>query len=384
MRISILSLFQVSCEQDFSDYWPFNPPDSINDGFDVGTLEEANIEAEMIAKAVGRVHRGKYKEVHGILIYKDNMLVFEEYFDGHKYQWDSPNHHGEWVTWNRDMVHNTMSATKSMIAACVGIAVDHGFIEDVHQSVFDYLPDHQHLRSGGKDKITIEHLLTMTAGLEWKEWSAPYSSVDNPCIGIWFQDKDPISYILEKPLINKPGTSFNYSTGNMHVLGEIIRNAADMNIDEFSRNYLFEPLGIDTTDFYLKFENGMYDVNSLRIKPRAMMKFGVTFLNKGIWNGEQIISEGWVDKSASSFPGNHGINVPGEPSGRLGYSYTWWTKEYTYSGKKIHMYAASGFGGQHIMVLPEVNTVVVFTGGNYLTKRPPFEILERFIIPAVN
>ena len=173
------------------------------------------------------------------------MLVFEEYYQGHAYQWDAPNHHGEFMTWNRDMLHNTMSATKSIVSACVGIAIDHGFIESVHQSIFEFLPEHQHLSNGGRAKITIEHLLTMTAGLEWREWSAPYSSVANPCIGIWFQDKDPISFILEMPLVATPGTEFNYSTGNMEVLGEILRYATNMNIDEFSRKYLFEPLGIN-------------------------------------------------------------------------------------------------------------------------------------------
>ena len=83
------------------------------------------------------------------------------------------------------------------------------------------------------------------------------------------------------------------------------------------------------------------------------------------------------------YPGNRGINIPGEPSGRLGYSCSWWTKEYSQGGKRIQMYAAGGWGGQHIMVLPEVNTVVVFTGGNYLSKRPPYKILEKFILPAI-
>jgi CubicO group peptidase (beta-lactamase class C family) len=67
----------------------------------------------------------------------------------------------------------------------------------------------------------------------------------------------------------------------------------------------------------------------------------------------------------------------------MGYSYSWWTKQYSRSGNTIHMYAASGFGGQHIMVFPELNMVVVFTGGNYLTKRPPFKILKKYVIPAI-
>ena len=93
--------------------------------------------------------------------------------------------------------------------------------------------------------------------------------------------------------------------------------------------------------------------------------------------------ENWVEKSATTFPGNTRINVPGEDSGWNGYSYTWWTKTLYKSGKRINMYSASGFGGQHIMILPELNTVVAFTGGNYITKRPPFKILKNYIIPAI-
>ena len=167
-------------------------------------------------------------------------------------------------------------------------------------------------------------------------------------------------------------------------LGEIIRNATETAIDEFSGNYLFEPLGIDSFDWIAQFDNGVFETAAnLKMTPRDMTKIGVTFLNKGVWNGEQIVSGQWVEKSAAPFPGNTGINVPGEDSGRMGYSYTWWTGEYSRSGQKIHMYTASGFGGQHIMVLPEVNTVVVFTGGNYLTPRPPFKILKKYVIPAL-
>ena len=380
--LTALFLFQVSCEQDFSENRPYTVPDSLDDGLAVGTLNEVNIDAGMLAKVVGRIQQEKYKEVHSLLIYKDNMLVFEEYFQGHKYLWEGPGHHGEWVAWNRDMLHNIHSAAKSFTSACIGIAVDKGYIENVHQSIFDYLPDHQHLKRDGKENITIEHLLTMTSGLAWPEWSAPYSSGANPIIGVWFQEKDPISFILEMPLVEEPGTAFNYSTGNIVVLGEIVRNASGMTIDEFSGKYLFEPLAVDTFNWSVKYENGV-DANTLYITPRVMVKFGATYLNNGTWNGEQILPGSWVEKSATEYGNNHRINVPGEASGRLGYSYTWWTKTLSRKGQKIHMYTATGFGGQHIMVLPEANTVVVFTCGNYLTRRPTFEILERFIVPAI-
>lgn len=380
--ILLLSLKMVGCNLELSGQYTYQHPQHENDGIEVGALHEVNIDSTLIKLAVNKILNGQYKEVHSILIYKDAKLVFEEYFNGHKWQWDAPYHHGELVMWDRTMLHNIMSSTKSITSACIGIAIDKGYIESVHQSIFNYLPDHRHLNIGGKEKITIEHLLTMTSGLEWKEWSAPYSSAENPTIGVWFQEKDPITFILEMPLTREPGKSFNYSSGNMILLGEIIHNATEMSIDEFSKKYVFEPLGIDTAVWAVKFENGV-DANNLMITPRAMVKFGATFLNKGMWDGKQIIPEHWIEKSAIPYPGNYRINVPGEASGRLGYSYSWWTKTFYKSGKRINMYTASGFGGQHIMVFPELKTVVTFTGGNYLTKRPPFKILEKYILPSI-
>ena len=384
LLLSILSLLTVSCKFDSSGQYTYQPPENTEDGFATGSLDEVNIKAAPIKRAVNEIYAGRFKEVHSMLIFKDNKLVLEEYFQGHQYQWDAPYHHGEWVTWDRNMPHRIMSVTKSITSTCVGIAIDHGFIESVHQSIFDYLPDHQHLKTDGKDRITIEHLLTMTSGLEWDEWHAPLSSGKNDIVGIWFQDKDPVSFILERPLVDEPGTSYTYSGGNMIVLGEIIRNATKMGIDEFSRKYLFEPLGVDSSDWELRFKNGVIETGgSLVITPRDMAKIGVTFLNQGVWNGKQIISGQWVEKSATSFPGNQGINIPGEQSGRNGYSYSWWIKTYFVSGKKINMYSAGGWGGQHIMVLPKINMVVVFTGGNYVSKRPPFKILKDYILPAL-
>ena len=215
--------------------------------------------------------------------------------------------------------------------------------------------------------------------------------MDNDAIGLWFCE-DPITFVLERPLVNEPGESFTYNGGGMDVLGEIIKNATKMNIDEFSGKYLFEPLGIDSFNWYNRFENGVIDAASgLKITPRDMAKIGVTFLNEGVWNDKQIISEQWVEKSATTYPGpgnswfNHFLRpIPPDDStwGRNGYSYSWWTKQYSNSGKRINMFYANGWGGQYIMVFPELNTVVVFTGGNWTSKTAKFKILEKHVIPA--
>jgi len=126
----------------------------------------------------------------------------------------------------------------------------------------------------------------------------------------------------------------------MIILGEILKNATKMNIDEFSRKYLFEPLNIGTTR-WVQYENKMYDAaGSLRITPRDMRKLGVTYLNRGTWKRKRIISSGWVENSSKTYQQNYGIKIPIEDSGENGYAYSWWTSELSHSGGKIMMFRA--------------------------------------------
>ncbi len=378
-----LSILFISCRQEPSRQFTYRPPEHINDGLETGTLDEVNLDAASIVKAVDSIYPGKYKEVHAMLIVKDGKLVLEEYFQGLEFKYENPDHHGEPVVWDRTMPHHIMSVTKSITSACIGIAIANGFMENVHQSVFDYLPEHRHLNTGGKDKITIEHLLTMTSGLEGNEWLVPYSNPNNDII-MTYRVEDPTTYVLHKPLIHEPGKIFQYYGGANIVLGEIIRHATKMNIDEFSGKYLFEPLGINKYRWE-RYKNGVVDAaGSIKITPRDMAKIGVTFLNKGFWQGKKIISEQWVEKSATAYPGNNWLNNWDDHWGMKGYSYSWWTHLFSQSGKRINMYYAAGWGGQYIMVIPDLNAVVVFTGGNYTSYRPAFEILKKYIVPAFN
>jgi CubicO group peptidase (beta-lactamase class C family) len=374
-------MFALSCEPDSTRQYNYHLPEDINDGLQIGSLAEVNIDSVLIENAVDSIYQGRYREVHSMLIFKDNHMVFEEYFTGHKFKYDTINHHGELITWNRSMPHRVMSVTKSITSACIGIAVDKGYIKSVHQSIFDYLPAHRHLEKNGKDKITIEHLLTMTCGLDWNEWALPYSHPENDVIRMYYAE-DPVSFALAKPLVDNPGTSFRYAGGCNNILAEILKNATKMDIDEFSGKYLFGPLDI-VPYYWARYRNGAVDAaGGISITPRDMLKIGVTYLNKGIWNGKRIISEQWVEKSAASYMGNSWMNNWDDYWGMKGYGYSWWTHTFVKSDNRINMYYAAGWGGQFIMVIPELETVVVFTGGNYLTKRPSFKILKRYILPA--
>ena len=380
--LSILTILNPGCNKHSTRY-SLGPPEQINDGLEVSTLEEVGMDPEMILKAIERIEQGKYNEVHSMLIFRYGSLVCEQYFRGHKYQWDAPEYHGEMVQWDRDMLHHTMSVTKSFTSACIGIAVEQGYIDNVHESIFSYLPDHQQLKTGGKDQITIEHLLTMTSGLQWNEWGSAHGTSANDIDRIYFEcSNDPLACILERSLESEPGQHFNYNGGGTIVLGEILKNAA-MDIGAFASKYLFEPLGIDTFYWY-QFENGAYAAEgSLYLTSRDMVKFGAMYLNGGRWMDKKMLSSDWVEKSMTEYNNNSRIRIPIEDSGKNGYGYTWWISEVGSGRHKTKMFRANGWGGQAIMVLPGKEMVVVFTGGNYASKSSLFEILERFILPAI-
>lgn len=383
LLILIPSIYFTGCNNCISEY-SYEAPAKMDDGLDVGTLDQVKIDKEIMAKAAEKIKCGKFNEVHSMLIYKDNMLVFEEYFKGHRYQWDAPKYYGELVQWDSNMLHRIMSCTKSFTSACIGIAIEKGYIDNVHQSIFDYLPDHQDYNTENKHNITLEHLLTMTSGLAWNEWNAPHGTSANDIDRIYFEcSDDPLKCVLERELLHTPGKVFTYSGGGMIILGEILRNASGMNIDEFSMKYLFGPLGVDST-LWFQYDNGAVATDgSLQLTSRNMLKFGIIYLNNGVWNGERILPEEWVIKSSNVYNNNSGINIPIEDSGKNGYGYSWWISELSHKGERIKMFRANGWGSQSIMVFPDLDMVVVFTGGNYAAKSWLFKIVKQYLIAAI-
>lgn len=382
LLLIFIVLLNVSCN-DCNVIYVYEPPLDIADGLKTGTMQEAGMDTALINKCLERIKCGGFNEIHSMLIYKDGMLVLEEYFKGYKYQWDAPDYRGEHLQWNRDMMHPIMSCSKSYTSACIGIAIDKGYIGGVRDRIFDYLPDHKAYRNGGRENITIEHLLTMTSGLEWNEWSTAHGTSANDIDRLIFEcSGDPLKCVLERELIHAPGETFNYNGGGVVILGEILRNATGMNIDEFSRQFLFGPLGVDSVNWY-QYDNGVFETEgSMYITPRDMLKFGVTYLNNGVWNDTRILSQDWIKKSSEIYNNNKGIKIPIEDSGKNGYGYLWWVSRLDHKGKEIKMYRANGWGGQTIMVFPELEMVVVFTSGNYAAKSKLFKIIERYLLPA--
>jgi len=349
-------------------------PAQTNDGWQTASLDEVGIDEKALGRLVDGIDRGEYENIHSVLIVKDGKLVFEEYFSGYTWNYEQSEHKGTLTDFGIDTTHNLASVTKSVTSALVGIAMDHGFIQGVDEKVLDFFPEYADLSDERKDRITLEHLLTMTAGLEWNEMGITYSNRSNDLIQL-FWVLDPIEYILAKDAIDEPGTKWYYSGGCTNLLGEVIREATGLRMDDFAEKHLFAPLGITNYEWDHINVNMIHASGNLRLRPRDMAKLGYLFLRGGVWEGQRIVSQEWVEASTKK-------HVTRSPS--AGYGYQWWLLTYRANSVTVDSFHADGWGGQRIIVFPSLDMVVVFTGGNYVTPDSSNDIISRHVLPALH
>jgi len=360
----IVDCKKESTSSDTSEY-TYQIPVQKNDGWETASLSHVNMDPTPIISMMNELLKRDNHGIHSILIIKDSKLVFEEYFNGKDL-------YSSYKTFGPEVVHCLCSVTKSFTSALLGIALDNRFISATEEKMFSYFPDYSDLYDDEKGKITLHHLLTMTSGLEWDEHSYSFTDPRND-LRQFNDSADPIRYLLQKPVVHTPGTFFRYNGGAVNLLGEIIHRASGLGIEDFSMEYLFEPLGITDFRWLILEPSGLtYTSGDLHLRPRDMAKFGYLFLNGGSWKGKRIISPKWINESTQ------GYSLDGA------YGYLWWLRTYQIGSRRIESYHAGGWGGQFIIVVRELNMVVVFTGGNFNTDgdTPVFSRVESYILPA--
>jgi len=277
--------------------YEYKAPEKVNNDWQTATIDEVGLDTQILSKLIARIHADKYKNIHSILIVKNGKLVLEEYFGGHRFLYSADQCKGEFIEFGKDTLHNTQSVTKIITSTIIGIAIDKGFIKNVDEEVFSFFPKYSHLNNEKKAKITIEHLLTMTSGLEWNEMDVDLKDPSKNDVVRLFEVDDPIEYILAKPIVAEPGTRWYYSGGDVILLGEIIKSAIGMNITEFAIGHFFKPLGI-TDVVWIKLTSEVISTQGgIYMRPRDMAKIGQLYLQKGVWNGNRIVSENWITES---------------------------------------------------------------------------------------
>lgn len=357
--------------------YAYEVPQNTGDGWDTAHLTDVGIDMTPLLQLVDRLDLRVYEEVHSVLIVKDGKLAFELYYPGHDFGLTGTNFHDLYVDFGPNTWHNTHSATKSVTSALVGIAIDRGLIDSIETPIFTFLDDYDDLRDADKEKITVEHLLTMTSGLEWNEWDVTPASGEHD-INLFNSAADPIRYLLSKPVVTEPGTAFYYNGGTVDLLGEIVHIVSGVSVQAFSARYLFMPMGIQNYQWQRLWPSNLTCCHGdIYIRPRDMAKFGLLFLNRGVWNGQRLISEAWVEESL-----DQRVALPWVRWAD-GYGYLWWLETFHVDGRDFESFRAEGWGGQFIVVFPDVNMVVVFTGANYVSDPPCREIIVQYILPAI-
>lgn len=272
---------------------------------------------------------GEYGRINSFLIYKNNHLICEEYFYG----------------FTKDDAHPIESCTKSVTSLLIGIAKDKGYIKEVHQTIGQVFPEYSHLKQKEYNQITIEDLLTMTAGFE----------PDNDNM---FRSEDRIAFALKRDVIAIPGEKFQYDGGNTEILGGILKNSTGEFADKFAEKYLFKPLGITNYNWEINKQNRYPSMaGALHLCPRDMGKLGLLIFNDGKFSGRQVISEDWIKESTTV---KTKIHIPGDD-----YSYQWWNLNLKSGERTYECIWANGWGSQFIYIFPQLNTVIVTTGYNY-------------------
>jgi CubicO group peptidase (beta-lactamase class C family) len=344
-------------------------------------LAGTGMDSVQLTKMTQAIIGNEYPNIHSVLISKNGKLVYERYFSGNDELLGKPlglvNH-------GRNTLHDIRSITKSIVSACIGIAIANGHLKSVDQKIWDYLPEYSELNKAEKATLSIKHLLTMTSGLEWNE-NIPYTDPMNSELQMG-TSADPVQYVLTRKSVHLPGAAWNYSGGNTQVLAAIIKKASGMEVDEYAKKYLFDPLGISNYH-WIKFPETSHRKNipmaasGLRLRSEDLLKFGLLYLDGGIWNGKHILPLSWVTDSHRSH-----ITRENAISGKGGYGYQFWIWQENINDKIIHLVAAVGNGDQRIFFDHKNKLLVVTTAGNYnqwTIKKNTTALLKDFIYPAL-
>lgn len=240
--------------------------------------------------------------------------------------------------------HDVRSVTKSITGLLIGIAKDKGIIGSQEQNIAPYFSKLYPGLPEEKANIKIQDILTMSGGLTWNELTnvSEYNA--------WITSANQVRYVLDRPLNSQPGTVFNYNSAAMHLLSVIITEASKLPTQEFARKYLFMPMGLSATNWETDKQGYNNGGAGLQLTPYDMLKIGELYLNGGIHNNERIVSAEWISNSIKT----HISTGNSEPYGS-GYGYCWWTGQSSKTGYAF----ANGWGGQFILIVPNLKVVVV-------------------------
>jgi CubicO group peptidase (beta-lactamase class C family) len=312
-------------------------------GWRSDTPESQGMDAAILSNGMEYIEQNDIA-LHSLLIIRHGVIVSETYFSSYQ----------------AGTLHKQWSVTKSFTSTAVGMALDQRKLQDVDQLVLDFFPGQEFANTDArKESMRIKDLLTMTSGLEWVEADATITAM--------YMSSDWVKFVLDLPMVADPGSKFLYCSGCSHVLSAIVQQNTGQNLRDFLQANLFNPLGIKKYSWEDDVQGISIGGWGLSLAPRDMAKLGYLYLHKGQWEGQQIVSQEWVEAATLKQVTTEGEN---------GYGYQWWVFP------ELGGYAALGRDGQTIFVAPEQDLIVVTTAG-VQDHDEIFRLIQDFILRAV-
>jgi CubicO group peptidase (beta-lactamase class C family) len=284
----------------------------------------------------------EHYKTDGLIVLHNGNLLYENY-------------------WNNNSAtskHIAFSVTKSFVSALVGIALDEGLIDNIEDPITKYLSD---FNGTGYEGVRIKDILQMSSGVDFNEdYADPKSDINRfgraTARGSSFRD---FAKSLERG--REPGTYHHYVSIDTQVLGFLLAEVTGMPLKEYLYKKIWNKIGMEDDAFFIVDNNGVeMALGGLNATLRDYAKFGELYLNRGKWNGEQVVPASWVDASHT----NDGPHLkPGESelsSSPWGYGLQWWVPGFPDTD-----YTASGVYNQYIYIDPLTNVVIAKTSSNH-------------------
>ncbi|MCG8468535.1 MAG: beta-lactamase family protein [Gemmatimonadetes bacterium] len=343
----------------------YTVPRSDDDGWTTAHASTVGLDADRLAALVREIIDTKAdaprpRLIQGLVVARRGKLVLDEYFYG----------------FHEDEPHDLRSASKSLTGLLVGRAVQEGVVT-TDTRVYDVFPESTGHPDPRKADLTVGHLLTMSSGYDCDD-----NDYGNPGNEDRMQSQsdqpDWLLYTLDLPLSRAPGEAGVYCSGGINLLGGIVARTTGTWLPEFFRTRFAGPMEIDTYLWNLDPIGRGYAGGGLRLRPRDFLKFGQLALDGGRWRGDSVLDRDWIQRS---FVARSSINADDD------YGYTWWRTEHESNGRAFESWSATGNGGQLLIVVPDFELAVAFTGGSYRDFRTWIrwrdELMPRFIVDAI-
>ena len=299
---------------------------------------------------------GKVSGLHTLLVSQGGKLVFEHYGQGD--DWAEGRGALSAVVFGPDVPHDLRSASKSVVGLAYGIALAAGKAPPPEAKLHEQFPEYSDLsRQSGRDRLTVHHALSMTLGFEWDEFTIPYGHPGNAEVDMEAAP-DRYRFILERPIVNEPGTKWTYCGGATALLGHLIAKGTGEPLLDYCRDVLFDPMGFGAADWAKGRDGEFRAASGLRLLPRDFLKIGQLVLARGTWNGHQVVPLDWLKRTLTPA-------VTIADGRRYGYHWYLGASPAGTSQRWERWVGGIGWGGQRLYAFPDLDLVVAQFCGNY-------------------